>query len=366
MQPVKVGIVGCGNISGTYIKTIQQFKHVLDLVAVADMDPARAKVRASEFGIPNALTPAALLTDPDIELVVNLTTPTSHFDVCLAALEDGKHVHVEKPLAVTLDQGRHLVETARRRGLRIGAAPDTFLGGGFQTCRKLIDDGAIGTPIGAFAAVTNHGHESWHPDPAFYYKAGGGPMLDLGPYFLTILVSLIEPLKSVSGSTRKTFAERTITSQPKAGEKITVDVPTHVLALLDFSGGAAGTLMTTFDVWASDLPHIEIYGSEGTLSTPDPNWFGGPVRIRRMGESEWREAPLTHGYNERGNRGIGAVDLAEAIRTGRPHRTSAEMGLHVLEAMHGIQESADTGRRYDMQSTCERPAPMPPDGLGGE
>jgi predicted dehydrogenase len=366
MQPVKVGIVGCGNISGTYIKTIQQFNNLLDLVAVADMDPARAKSRAEEFGVPGAVTPEALIADPNIELVINLTTPTSHFDVCLAALESGKHVHVEKPLSVTLEQGRRLVETARRQGLRIGVAPDTFLGGGFQTCRKLIDDGAIGKPIGAFAAVTNHGHESWHPDPAFYYQAGGGPMLDLGPYFLTTLVSLIGPLASVTGSTRKTFAERTITSQPKAGQKIPVEVPTHVLALLDFANEAAGTLMTTFDVWASELPHIEIYGTEGTLSTPDPNWFGGPVRIRRMGESIWHDAPLTHGYNERGNRGIGAVDLAEAIRTGRPHRTSAEMGLQVLEAMHGIQESADTGHRYAMQTTCERPAPMPPDGFAGE
>ncbi|MDX1931558.1 MAG: Gfo/Idh/MocA family oxidoreductase [Capsulimonadales bacterium] len=357
MQPVNIGLIGCGNISGTYLRTLQQFPEIR-LIACADQDPARAQVRATEFGIA-ADSVESLLARPEIEMVVNLTTPAAHFEICLAALEAGKHVHVEKPLGITLEQGEKLLATAERNQLRIGVAPDTFLGGGFQTCRKLIDDGWIGEPIGAFASVLNHGHEHWHPNPDFYYEPGGGPMFDLGPYYLATLISLIGPLTGVTGSARTTFPTRTITSQPRYGQSVRVEVPTHVLGLLDFAGGGSGMLITTFDVWASQLPWIEIYGSEGTLSTPDPNWFGGPVRIKRQGATDWSEVPLTHGFNDRGNRGIGAVDLALALRSGRPHRCSAEMGLHVLEAMHGIHVSAETGRRYDMRTVCQRPAPIP-------
>lgn len=357
MRKVKVGIVGCGNISGIYFKAGQTFE-ILDIVACADLIPERAKAAAEKYNIPKACTTEELLADPEIEIVVNLTIPKAHAEVCLAALEAGKHVHVEKPLAVTREDGKKILEKAREKGLRVGSAPDTFLGGGLQTCRKLIDDGWIGEPVAATAFMLCHGHESWHPDPEFYYKVGGGPMFDMGPYYLTALVSLIGPVKRVTGSTRITFPERTITSQPKFGTKITVDVPTHVAGVMDFANGAIGTIVTSFDVWSTTLPRIEIYGTEGTMIVPDPNGFGGPVMVRRMGATEWSQVPLTHGYAEN-SRGIGAADMAYAIQSGRKHRANGEMAYHVLDIMHGFHDASDSGKHYELQSTCERPAPLP-------
>lgn len=357
MRKVKVGIVGCGNISGIYFKAGQTFE-ILDIVACADLIPERAKVAAEKYNIPKACTTEELLADPEIEIVVNLTIPKAHAEVCLAALEAGKHVHVEKPLAVTREDGKKILEKAKEKGLRVGSAPDTFLGGGLQTCRKLIDDGWIGEPVAATAFMLCHGHESWHPDPEFYYKVGGGPMFDMGPYYLTALVSLIGPVKRVTGSTRITFPERTITSQPKFGTKITVDVPTHVAGVMEFANGAIGTIVTSFDVWSTTLPRIEIYGTEGTMIVPDPNGFGGPVMVRRMGATEWSQVPLTHGYAEN-SRGIGAADMAYAIQSGRKHRANGEMAYHVLDIMHGFHDASDSGKHYELQSTCERPAPLP-------
>ncbi|HLV80384.1 MAG TPA: Gfo/Idh/MocA family oxidoreductase [Chthonomonadaceae bacterium] len=356
MQPVKVGIIGCGNISGIYFKAGKTFQ-ILDIVACADRVMERARAKAEEHGV-RAVTVDQLLADPEIQIVINLTTPDAHYDVCKAALEAGKHVHVEKPLSITREQGKDLLETARARNLRVGAAPDTFLGGGLQTCRKLIDDGWIGEPVGATAFMLCHGHESWHPDPEFYYKSGGGPMFDMGPYYLTALIALIGPIRRVTGSTHISFPERTITSAPKYGTKVQVDVPTHVAGIMDFANGAIGTILTTFDVWASQLPRIEIYGSEGSLDVPDPNGFGGPVRVHRMGASLWSEVPLTHGFAEN-SRGIGVADMAYAIQSGRPHRANSQMAYHVLEAMHGFHDASDLGRHYKMESVCERPAPLP-------
>ncbi len=356
-QKVKVGIVGCGNISGIYFKAGKTFE-ILDIVACADLDRGRAKAKAEEFGVPKVYTTEELLADPEIEIVVNLTIPIAHYDVCLAAVQAGKHTHVEKPLCITREQGQHLLETARARNVRVGAAPDTFLGGGLQTCRKLLDDGWIGEPVGASAFMLCHGHESWHPDPEFYYKVGGGPMFDMGPYYLTALISLLGPMKRVTGSTRITFPERTITSAPKFGTQVTVDTPTHIAGVMDFANGAIGTITTSFDVWASELPRIEIYGTEGSMSVPDPNGFGGPVRVRRKDSGEWREMPLSHGFAEN-SRGIGVADMAYAIRSGRPHRANGQLAYHVLEAMHGFHDASDQGRHYEMKSTCERPAPLP-------
>ena len=356
MNPIKVGIIGCGNISGIYFKAGQTFP-ILDIVACADLSLERAEAKAKEFNIPKACSPAELLSDPDIEIVINLTIPNAHYDVCHAALEAGKHVHVEKPLSITREQGKALLDLAKEKGLRVGAAPDTFLGAGLQTCRKIIDDGWIGEPIGATAFMLNHGHESWHSDPEFYYKVGGGPMFDMGPYYLTALVSLIGPIRSVTGSTRTTFSERTITSAPKYGTKISVDVPTHVAGIMNFANGAIGTILTSFDVWSSSLPHIEIYGTEGSLRVPDPNTFGGPVQLRRAGAKEWTEMPLSHKFAEN-SRGIGVADMAYAIQEGRPHRASGNLGYHVLEAMHGFHDASDTGAHYTMQSTVAQPAPL--------
>jgi predicted dehydrogenase len=249
---------------------------------------------------------------------------------------------------------------AGEKGVRVGGAPDTFLGGGLQTCRKLIDDGEIGEPVAATAFMTCHGHESWHPDPEFYYKVGGGPMFDMGPYYLTSLVSMLGPVQRVTGSTRITFPERTITSQPKSGQKITVDVPTHVVGVLDFANGAVATIITSFDVWFAELPRIEIYGTKGSLSVPDPNTFGGPVRIRKAGDDAWRDVSLVYGYAEN-SRGLGVADMAHALRSGRAHRANGEMAFHVLDLMHAIHEAADQGRHIDVGSSCQRPALFPLD-----
>lgn len=352
----KVGIIGCGNISGIYFSAKQKFP-ILDIVACADLVPARAEAAAAEHDIA-AMGVQELLNDDEIRIVINLTIPAAHSDVSQAALNHGKCSYSEKPLALNTRDGKMILDLAKQNGLRVGCAPDTFLGAGIQTCRKLIDDGWIGEPIAASAFMTNHGHESWHPDPEFYYQAGGGPMLDMGPYYLTALVNLMGPVQRVTGSARATFPQRTITSQPKYGKVIDVEVPTHVLGVLDFANGAIGTVLTTFDVWSASLPFIEIYGTEGTMSVPDPNTFGGPVRVRRYTNREWSEIPLTHLYAEN-SRGLGVADMATALVSGRPHRANGDLAYHVLEIMESIHVASEENRHVQIQSACERPAALP-------
>ena len=357
VSPVKVGIIGCGAISGAYFGQMRKFP-ILQTVACADLLPARAAARAQEFDVPRACTPAELLADPEIEIVVNLTIPVAHYQVALAALEAGKSVWNEKPLALNRDQARPLLAAAQERGLLVGCAPDTFLGGGYQTCIKLIRDGAIGEPVGTSSFMMSHGHESWHPDPEFYYQPGGGPMFDMGPYYLTALVAMLGPVRRLAGLTRTTFPERLITSQPKHGQRIVVEVPTHVLGLLEFANDAQGSIATTFDVWASELHNTEVYGTEGTLWAPDPNGPGGPVFLQRAGEKERREIPLTHGYAG-SSRSLGVADMAYALRYGRPFRPSGELAFHVLDIMQSLHESSDQGRYVVLESTCSQPAPLP-------
>jgi len=358
----KVGIIGCGNISGIYLSAKQKFP-ILDIVACADAIPERAEAAALEHSI-RAMSVEALLDDPDIEIVINLTIPRAHAEVSQAALDHGKSAYSEKPLALNTGDGKAILNLAAKNGLRMGCAPDTFLGAGIQTCRKLIDDGWIGEPIAASAFMTNHGHESWHPDPEFYYKPGGGPMFDMGPYYLTALVNLMGPVVRVTGSARATFAQRTITSQPKHGTIIDVEVPTHVLGVLDFANGAIATVLTSFDVWSANLPYIEIYGTEGTLTVPDPNTFGGPVYVRRFNEKQRSEIPLTHLYSEN-SRGLGVADMATAIVNARPHRASGELAFHVLEIMESIHVASQEERHVTLKSTCERPAALPLDMIPG-
>ncbi len=374
---VKVGIIGCGMISEIYLKNCQKFD-ILQAVACADLDPERAKARANQFNI-HACSPEQLLAEPDIEIVVNLTTPRSHAAVSLAILAAGKNLHSEKSLALNREEGRSILDAARAKGLLVGCAPDTFMGGAAQTCRKLLDDGAIGEPVGAAAFLLCHGYESWHQDPEFFYQPGGGPMFEMGPYYLTSLINLIGPVRRVTGCTKTTFAERTITSQKKYGAKIPVQVPTYVTGIMDFANGAIGTIITTFDVWASQAPRIEIYGTEGTLEVPDPNWFEGVVLLRRgsandtkkkeaaetkgaagrgAGASEWESVPLSHG-NLENKRGLAIADMASALRSGRPLRASGEMAFHVLDIMQSIHESSQQGRHIELTSTCIRPAPLP-------
>ncbi|MBB3114723.1 putative dehydrogenase [Paenibacillus phyllosphaerae] len=357
MKPIKTGIIGCGNISRIYFTNLQKYPEI-DLVAAADLDIERARQRAEEFNLPKAYTVEELLADPEIEIVVNLTIPQAHASVCLQALEAGKHVYVEKPLAVTREEGIQVLELAATKGLRVASAPETFLGGGIQTCRKLIDEGAIGQPVSVSGFMLCGGHEHWHPDPEFYYALGGGPMFDMGPYYLTAFVTLLGPIRRVTGSAVITYPERTITSEKKRGQTVAVETPTHIAGVLDFANGAVGTLITSFDTMAgTSLPNIEIHGSQGTMLVPDPNGFGGTVKLRRRG-GDWEEIPLTHGYTDN-NRGIGVADMARAIAENRPHRASGEMAYHVLEAMHGFHDAARDGVHYTMASSCSRPEPMP-------
>lgn len=357
MARTKTGIIGCGNISGIYLKNLTTLFRNIDLVACADLVAEKAQEKAGEHGI-EAMTVDAMLADPDIAIIVNLTIPKAHAAVTLAALEAGKHVYLEKPFAITRDDGQAMLAKAREKGLRIGCAPDTFLGGGIQTVRKLLDDGWIGRPVGATAFMTCHGHEGWHPDPEFYYETGGGPMFDMGPYYLTALVNLLGPVASVAGHADVTFPTRTITSVPKYGKTITVEVPTHVTGLLRFAGGQSATLMTSFDVWHSQLPRIELYGSEGTLLVPDPNTFGGPVLLRRMGQADWSPIPLSHGHSEN-SRGIGVADMARAIGAGTAHRADMTLAYHVLDVMHAIHDAARDERTVRLDSTCARPEALP-------
>lgn len=355
--PARVGIIGCGNVNRAYQSAAPRLG-AIRYAACADIRREAAEALAAQHNIPRVLSVEELLADPDIDIILNLTIPGAHFAVAMAALEAGKHVYSEKPLSLTYAEGEALVAAAAAKGLRVGNAPDTFLGAGIQTSRKLIDDGAIGRPVAATAFMMSRGHEHWHPSPEFYYKPGGGPMFDMGPYYLTALVALLGPVGRVTGSTQVSRAQRTISSQPLSGQVIDVEVPTHVVGVLDFAIGAVGTIITTFDVQASVLPRIEIYGTEGTLSVPDPNTFGGPVLLRRAEDKEWQEMPLTHANAEQ-SRGLGVADLAQAAVSGRPHRANGELALHVLEIMESIHTASDTGRHIALRSQCERPAPFP-------
>lgn len=357
MARTKVGIIGTGNISGIYFQNGKRFES-MEIVACADMDVARAKAKAEEYGVRGGSVDE-LLADPEVEMIINLTIPAAHGPVCLQAVEAGKHVYVEKPLSVTREEAKRLLEAAARKGLMVGGAPDTFLGGGIQTCVKLIEDGWIGTPIGATAFMLGGGPEGWHPAPEFFYQIGGGPMFDMGPYYLTALIAMLGPIQRVTGATRISFPERTITSQPNYGKVLKVETPTHIAGVMEFAAGPIGTLLTSFDVkGGTQLPRIEVYGSAGTLLVPDPNTFGGPVKIWRAGAKEWSDIPLTHGKHENA-RGVGAADMAKAIAVGRKHRASGELAYHVLEAMHGFHDAAAQGKHYVMESSCEKPLPLP-------
>ncbi|MBN1933584.1 MAG: Gfo/Idh/MocA family oxidoreductase [Anaerolineae bacterium] len=353
---VQVGIIGTGNILGAYVRGTRQFE-VLDLVACADIDVPKAEARAEEFDIPRACTVDQLLADPEIRIVINLTVPAAHAEVSLKAIAAGKSVQSEKPLAVTREDGRRILAAAKEKGVLVGCAPDTFLGGGQQTCRKLIDDGAIGRPVAAAAFMLGHGPERWHPNPDFFYQAGGGPMFDMGPYYLTALVNLLGPARRVTGSAQMSFEERVAGPDRINGRRIPVDIPTHIAGVIDFASGAVGTLITSFDVWGANLPRIEIYGSEGSLSVPDPNTFGGPVRLRTADDPEWQEVAHTHSTEV--GRGIGVADMAYALLSGRPHRTHGRLAYHVLDLMHAFHDASYEEKHIHVESTCERPAALP-------
>src|SRR5918997_200576 len=311
---VGVGVVGCGNISDSYLTTLCSHP-ALRVVGVADVDVARAHAVGEKWGVPAADSVDALISDPDATLIVNITPPAAHYEVALAALQAGRNVYNEKPLTITTEDGRRLVNLARKRGLALGGAPDSFLGPAYQAARRALDAGEIGRPIGAAAATTRAGPEHWHPNPQFFYAPGGGPLFDLGVYYLTALVVLLGPIGRVSAAARITERRRPITGGPRQGATMTVRVPTHISAVLELRSGIDATFLCSFDIAASELPHLEVYGTAGTLSLPDPTFFAEPpARVRMAREKEWRVVP--HDL-PRVERGIGAADMAMAIRDGR-------------------------------------------------
>ncbi|MCB0035160.1 MAG: Gfo/Idh/MocA family oxidoreductase [Anaerolineales bacterium] len=357
IEPVKVGVIGAGNISSIYLQN-STWLTPLDVIAIADLDHEKAASQAAKFNIPHVYTVEQLLADPAVEIVLNLTIPHAHGEVATAALKAGKSVYNEKPLALGREEAQQMLSLAQEHGLRLGCAPDTFLGAGLQTCRQLIDSGVIGRPVGATAFMMAPGHESWHPNPAFYYQPGGGPMFDMGPYYLTALIHLLGPVTAVAGMVATGQAQRTITSQPLAGQQIEVEVPTHVTGLLHFANGVVGTIVTSFDVPAHEHPPLEIYGTKATLSIPDPNTFGGEVRIKNA-RQEWQMIPHTHAYANN-TRGLGLADMAAALpEPTRPHRANAEIAYHVLDLMWAFHEAAAQKQQIQLQSSCARPEPLP-------
>ncbi|MGE4549183.1 MAG: Gfo/Idh/MocA family protein [Intestinibacillus sp.] len=385
MAKVRVGVIGIGDISDVYLNNLKKYD-VVEVVACASRGLEKAQRKAAQHGIPKAYASGAeLIADPEIDLVLNLTTPAAHFEYNLAALKAGKHVYTEKPLAMNSEEGRQLVELAREKGLFLGCAPDTFLGGRLQTCRELIDNGTLGDIRSGGAFVISHGHEWHHPSPDFFYQPGAGPLYDIGPYYMTALLALLGPVRRVCAMANRAEDVRTIPAGPQKGESIQVNVDTHVTGTLEFVNGAVVTLTASFDVWDSELPRIELYGTKGTLLIRDidplsgPNLFGGDTLYRTQETYRWQDgarspqyvdvpwqiAPNNHPFNSVSHtenaRGIGLVDMVYAMRSGRAARASGDMALHSLEVMDGMMLSAHEHRFYELKTTFERPAPLPLD-----
>jgi predicted dehydrogenase len=353
---MRVGIVGAGNISAQYSASLDRLPQ-LQVTAVCDLDADRADALAAAHGA-RVLPLTELLESADVDVVLVLTLPASHADVAHAAIAAGKHVYVEKPLATSVAQGRELVKAADAAGVRLGCAPDTVLGTGIQTARAAVDAGRIGAPHTATAFMTTPGHERWHPAPDFYYQPGGGPLLDMGPYYLTSLVHLLGPVVRVTGAASRPHPTRTIGSGPRAGESFDVAVDSTVAGILQHASGALSTLVMSFDVWAARLPRIEVHGTAGSLSVPDPNVFDGAVELYPAGEQGWVDLGTTAGYRGAG-RGYGIADLALAVDEGVAHRAGGELALHVLDVMEAVAQAADTRTWVELTTTCARPRPVP-------
>ena len=360
-KPVGIGIVGAGVISDIYLMNCGSVFGNLRVIGVADLIPERAAARADAYGV-EALSVDGLLAHPEIEIVVNLTIPAAHAEVARRAIEAGKSVYNEKPLALDREGARALVDLAKERGVLIGGAPDTFLRGGLQSGRRALDDGTIGTPVAASAHILSRGMEMWHPDPYFFFGPGAGPLFDIGPYYLTALVSMLGPVGAVTGFARASFPHRTVTAEgPKKGTTIPVTTPTHIATSLQFRSGVIGSLIASFDVWETPERKsvLTIYGSEGTLHLPDPDVSDGPVTLVNGHTRETEDLPLMHEPAE-DNRGIGVSDMARALREGgAPPRASGEMAAHVVDIMQSVLEAAETGHRVDLATSMTRPEPLP-------
>ena len=350
-QPFGVAVVGCGNISKQYLKNLAGFPDVRVLFC-ADVDLDRAKAQASAYDVPAAGSVQQALDHPGVQLVVNLTIPASHAEVASAAIAAGKHVWNEKPLAPDTAAGRALLDQAAKAGVRVGCAPDTVLGAGIQSARRLIAAGAIGTPISALTLLQGPGPESWHPDPEFLFAKGAGPLFDLGPYYLSVLATLFGPATRVAAVGRKARDTRVIGSGPRAGTEFTVQVPTYISALAEYAGGQAASMLFSWDSPLHRAGFVEITGTEATLAVPDPNQFDGDLRVRRADDDEWT---VVASAGAAAGRGSGVVDMVRAINQGKPHRASGEMALHVLEMMTAIEKSASTAAFEPVESVFEVP-----------
>lgn len=358
MHQTAVGIVGCGNISGIYLKNLTSYAQTR-VAAVADLDLDRAREKAAEHGVPKAYSLDELLADPEIEIVLNLTVPNAHFDVAKKVVQAGKHVYNEKPVTVERAESQELLALAEQHKVRVGCAPDTVLGAGTQTARALIDAGEIGEVVSAQGWMMGSGVETWHPNPTFYYKKGGGPLFDMGPYYLSAFVTLLGPVSRVTGSTKTTFKQRTATSKGNEGLVIDVETPTHLQCLFDFESGAVAQLTTSFDTMAwPGYPNIDVFGTKGMVRVPDPNTFGGPVLLKKHGEENFTEVEVSRPYAEN-SRGVGVLDMALAIQTGRPHRASGQLAAHLLDVMHAVHEASDQGRHLKPVIAGVRPEAMP-------
>jgi len=357
-----VGIIGCGNISTAYLRLSKLFKG-LEVRACADMNLENAQKQAEAFGI-RANTVDELLASDDIDMVVNLTIPDAHFEVSKSVLLAGKHVYSEKPFVLTLEEGRELAELAAAKNLRVGSAPDTFMGGAHQLARHLVDNGDVGRITSGTCFVQSPGMEMWHPNPDFFFQVGGGPMLDMGPYYISNLVQLLGPVKRVVSIASSANEYRTITSEPRNGEKIKVETPTTLHALLEFHSGASIMFGASWDVWHQSHSNMELYGTEGSLYVPDPNYFGGEVRMTHKGAFANGTPSWPHPFGEANDgekanyRTAGLADMAQAILEDRPHRCSLEFALHVVDVMTSILASGEQGQFIDLTTTCERPAAL--------
>lgn len=370
MTQLGVGIIGCGNISATYLKFAPLFKS-LKLVAVADIDMDTARARAAQYNL-RAESVAGILAAPDVDVIVNLTIPAVHYTVTRQILMAGKHAYSEKPLVLTLDEGEHLRDLAASRNLRVGSAPDTFLGGAHQQARAAIDSGKTGKIIGGTCHVMSRGMEAWHPNPDFFFQPGAGPVLDIGPYYVTNLIQLIGPVKSVASLATTTFATRTIGNGDRHGETVPVDTPTNIHALLEFTNGATVTLGASWDVCSTRHPSMELYGTAASLFVPDPNFFGGDVDIgEKSGDITTLPAwdhPFGVVNDDEGRanyRCAGLADMAAAIIGQRDHRCSIDLAVHAVDVMTAILRAGEERRWVDLTTTCDRPTPLSPDDARG-
>lgn len=359
MEKVKIGFVGCGCISGIYLKNLTQLFKEVEIIGVCDLIRERAEKAVQEYKIPKLYEDMyELFRDPEVDIVLNITRPYEHYEVTKQALLYGKHVYSEKPLSPDLQEARELVALAREKNLMLGGAPDTFMGSGIQSCRHLIDSGFIGTPIGGRANMISRGPEDWHPDPEFVYQYGGGPMFDMGPYYVTALINLLGGVDMVNGMTQISYPQRPILSEKKYGTIMDVEVPTYVMGTMRFHSGAIANIFTTFDVSVPpEMARLEIYGSEGTITIPDPNLFDGEILLRRGRNGELISMPRIFNYKEN-SRGLGLADMAKALRTGRNYRANCQQQLHVVEIMSAFYTSSEKNAFIKIESPYERQAPM--------